>query len=114
MSPLNVKYIVLHNDIPTLKNRIDGLSTALNKQEGLLESKQFGFITLYTIKDPAEQFSTKQSTMLIQGGGLLKFDSVFHTEGINNSNNTEALSNNIGILFSDISLDQNPENVEFI
>ena len=39
--------------------------------------------------------------MLIQGGGLLKFDSVFHTENIN--------PNNTGALFSDISLEQNPK-----
>jgi hypothetical protein len=100
LSPINVKYIVLHDDIPLLRDRVDKLSTALNKQEGL-ESKDFGFITLYTIKDAAQQFSTKQSTMLIQGGGLLKFDSVFHTKSIN--------SNNTGALFSDISLDQNPK-----
>jgi hypothetical protein len=108
LSPINVKYIVVHDDIPPLKDRVDRLSAALDKQQGLLESQQFGFITLYTIKDPAERLSTKQSTVLIQGGGLLKFDSVFHTEGVN-SNNTEALSNNIGVFFSDIGLDQNPK-----
>jgi hypothetical protein len=98
LSPINVKYIVLHNDILLLKNRADKLSTALSKQEGL-ESKDFGFVTLYTLKDVAQQFSTKQSTMLIQGGCLLKFDSAFSTKSIN--------SNNTGALFSDTSLDQN-------
>jgi hypothetical protein len=101
LSPINVKYIVLHDDIPGLKNRIDNLSTALNKQKGLLESKEFGSVTLYTIKDPAEQFSIKQNTMLIQGGGLLRFDSAFRIESIN--------SNNTGVFFSDMSLDQNPK-----
>jgi hypothetical protein len=99
LSPINVKYIVVHDDIPELKDRIDKLSTALNKQKGSSEIKEFGSLTLYTINDAAEQFSTKQSTMLIQGGGLLKFDSLFRTESINSSN--------IGAFFSDISLDQN-------
>jgi hypothetical protein len=98
LSPINVKYIVLHDDIPGLEGPIEKVSIALNKQKGLLESKEFGFITLYTINDPEEQFSTKQSTTLIQGG-LLKFDSAFRTEGIN--------SNNTGVLYSDISLEQN-------
>jgi hypothetical protein len=96
-----VKYIVLHDDIPGLEGPIEKVSTALNKQKGLLESKKFGSVTLYTINDADEQFSTKQSTMLIQGGGLLKFDSAFRTEDIN--------SNNTGALFSDISLEQNPK-----
>jgi hypothetical protein len=100
LGPINVKYIVLHDDIPFLGNRIDKLSTALDKQEGL-ESKDFGFITLYTTKDVAPQFSTKQNTMLVQGGGLLKLDSLFSTKSIT--------SNNTGVLFSDISLDQNRE-----
>ena len=100
LSPINVKYIVVHNDIPLLKERIENVSTTLNKQKGFLESNEFGFTTLYTISDAAEQFSTKKSTMLIQGGGLLRFDSIFGLESIN--------SNNIGVFFSDISLDQNP------
>src|SRR5918992_1424251 len=115
LSPLNVKYIILHDDIPSLKGRVDELSTALNNQTGLLESKQFGFNSIYTVKDPAEQFSMKQDIMLIQGGGLLRFDSVFRAENIiinnsSSSNNTEAtaLSNNIGVFFSDVSLEQNP------
>jgi hypothetical protein len=115
LSPLNVKYIILHDDIPSLKGRVDELSTALNNQTGLLESKQFGFNSIYIVKDPAEQFSMKQDTMLIQGGGLLRFDSVFRAENIiinnsSSSNNTEAtaLSNNIGVFFSDVSLEQNP------
>ena len=118
LGPMNVKYIVLYNDIPALKNRVDKLSNALNNQTGLLESNQFGSITVYTIKDPAEQFSIKQDTMLIQGGGLLRFDSAFRTENItanssstSTSNNTEAtaLSNNIGVFFSDMSLEENPK-----
>jgi hypothetical protein len=116
LSPLNVKYIVLHDDIAPLKDKIDKLSRALNNQTGVSESKDFGYGTIYTIKDPAEQFTIKQNTMLIQGGGLLRFDSAFRTEDVinNNSssnNNTEAaaLSNNIGVLFSDMSLEQNPK-----
>jgi hypothetical protein len=122
LSPLNVKYIVLHDDIPSLKNRIDKLSTALNNQKGLLlESTQFrpDSTYIYTIKEPAGQFSIKQNTMLIQGGGLLRFDSAFRTEDVivnssssnTNRNNTEptALSNSIGVFFSDMSLEQNPE-----
>jgi hypothetical protein len=101
LSPINVKYILLHNDIPALKRHIDALSTALNNQKGLLESNESGFTTLYTTKDPAEQFSIKQNTILIQGGGLLRFDSAFRTESIN--------SNNTGVFFSDMSLDQNPK-----
>jgi hypothetical protein len=101
LSPINVKHIVLHNDIPSLKDRIEKVSTALNKQKGILESKQFGSITLYTVNDVAEQFSTKQDTILIQGGGLLRFESAFSTESID--------SNNTGALFSDLSLDQNPK-----
>ena len=123
LSPLNVKYIVLHDDIPRLKAKIDKTSTALNNQKGLLlESTQFGpgsTYIIYTIKEPSEQFSIKQNTMLIQGGGFLRFDSAFRTEDVvvnssssnNNRNNTEAraLSNNIGVFFSDVSLEQNPE-----
>lgn len=100
LSPINVKYIVLHNDIPVLKDSIEDLSTAINQQKGLLESKHFGFTTLYTIEDAAEQVSTKKSTMLVQGGGLLRFDSIFGLESFT--------SNNTGVFFSDISLDQNP------
>lgn len=100
LSPINVKYIVLHNDIPVLKDSIEGLSNALNNQKGLLESKEFGFTTLYTMRDAAEQLSTKKSTVLVQGGGLLRFDSIFGLESIT--------SNNTGVFFSDISLDQNP------
>jgi uncharacterized membrane protein len=101
LSPINVKYIVLHNDIPTIINATDLLSTAISKQKGLLESNEFGPITVYTIKDTAGHLSIKQNTMLIQGGGLLEFDSAFGTESIN--------SNNTGVLFSDMSLDQNPK-----
>jgi hypothetical protein len=100
LGPMNVKYIILHNDIPALKNKVDKLSTVLNNQKGLLESKQFGAITLYTIKEPAQEFSIKQNTMLIQGGGLLKFDSAFRTESIN--------FNNTAVFFSDVSLERNP------
>jgi hypothetical protein len=100
LSPINVKYIVLHNDIPSLKDRVDKLSAALNKQKDI-ESKQFGFMTLYTIKDAAQQLSSKQSTMLIQGGGLLRFASILHSKSFN--------SNNTGALFSDIDLGQNPK-----
>jgi hypothetical protein len=100
LSPINVKYIVLHNDIPVLQDSIEDVSTALNNQKGLLESNEFGSTTLYTISDAAEQLSTKKSTMLIQGGGLLRFDSIFGLESIT--------SNNTGVFFSDISLDQNP------
>src|ERR687892_25719 len=68
LSPLNVKYIVLHDDIPRLKAKIDKTSTALNNQKGLLlESTQFGpgsTYIIYTIKEPSEQFSIKQNTML--------------------------------------------------
>jgi hypothetical protein len=99
LGPINVKYIVLHNDIPLLLNGTDFLSTAISKQKGLLESNEFGPITVYTLKDAAEHLSIKQNTMLIQGGGLLEFDSVFRTETINSSNT--------GVLFSDMSLDQN-------
>jgi hypothetical protein len=122
LSPLNIKYIVLHDDIPSLKARMDKMSTALNNQTGLLvESTQFGpgsTYMIYTIKEPAGQFSIKQNTMLIQGGGLLRFDSAFRTEDViansssnNYKNNTEptALSNDIGVFFSDRSLEQNPE-----
>src|ERR671919_452412 len=43
LSPLNLKYILLHDDIPSLKDRIDKMSTTLNNQKGLLlESTQFG------------------------------------------------------------------------
>ncbi len=100
LSPINVKYIVLHNDIPVLKDSIEDVSTILNQQKGLLESKEFGFTTLYAIEDAAEQLSAKKSTMLVQGGGLLRFDSIFGLESIT--------SNNTGVFFSDISLDQNP------
>jgi hypothetical protein len=100
LSPVNVKYIILHNDIPTLVNATDFLSTAISKQKGLLESNEFGPMTVYTIKDAAELLSVKQNTMLIQGG-LLKFDSAFRTESIN--------SNNTGALYSDMNLDQNPK-----
>src|SRR5919106_1696151 len=120
LSPLNIKYIVLHDDIRSLRNKIDKMSTALSNQKGL-ESTQFGSGSthIYTIKEPAEQFSIKQNTILIQGGGLLRFDSVFRAEDIivnssgnnNGKNNTEAtaLSNSIGVFFSDMSLEQNPE-----
>jgi hypothetical protein len=100
LSPINVKYIVVHNDIPVLKDPIENVSTTLNKQKGFLESKEFGFTTLYTVSDASEQLSTKKSTMLIQGGGLLRYDSIFGLESIT--------SNNTGVFFSDISLDQNP------
>src|SRR5919106_6026001 len=120
LSPLNIKYIVVHDDIRSLRNKIDKMSTALSNQKGL-ESTQFGSGSthIYTIKEPAEQFSIKQNTILIQGGGLLRFDSVFRAEDIivnssgnnNGKNNTEAtaLSNSIGVFFSDMSLEQNPE-----
>jgi hypothetical protein len=123
LSPLNVKYIILHDDIPALKHKTEKMTTALGNQTGLLlESTQFGpgFTSIYTIKEPAEQFSIKQNQILIQGGGLLRFDSAFSTEGVianssmsnnNNKNNSEAtaLSNTIGVFFSDTSLEKNPE-----
>jgi hypothetical protein len=123
LSPLNVKYIVLHDDIPALKHKMDKMSTALGNQTGLLlESTQFGpgSTSIYTIKEPAELFSIKQNPILIQGGGLLRFDSAFRTEGVianssmsnnNNKNNSEAaaLSNTMGVFFSDGSLEKNSE-----
>ena len=96
MGPINVKYIILHDDINNLKIEIDNLSKALDKQEGL-ESRDFGFITLYTVKETSPQFSSKNDTILIQGG-LLRFDSIFRTESID--------SNATGALFSDMTMDQ--------
>jgi hypothetical protein len=74
-TPLSVRYIVVHDDIPAIKPATKSLINVLNNQEGLKKIGNFGFITIYKVYNTSDQITIKQRSILIQGG-LLKYSSL--------------------------------------
>lgn len=81
LAPINVKYIVVHNDIPSLESKTERILQAADSSDGL-QSKEFGSITLYEVKEPVRHITIKDHTMIIQGGGLSRYESALHIDGI--------------------------------
>lgn len=79
LSPLNVKYVAIHDDVPALNSGSTQLQNSLD-EEGL-SSTNFGFITLYEIPEPAKHVSVSQELTIVEGG-LGKLDSLLRIDDV--------------------------------
>lgn len=82
LSPLNVKYLVVNNDIPWLKGKTDDTLSYLKKQDKLELKKEFGFISIFEVKNPAQQIRAVPVNIDIFGG-LEKHNSLTYLDQFN-------------------------------
>ncbi len=88
--PLNVGYILVHNDIPWLKTHTEKLFGLLDAQNDLDKVFEEGFITIYDVKHLSDLVSIKEMNVIIQGG-LEKYNSLSLIETFD--------PNRIGVLY---------------
>lgn len=82
LSPLNVKYLIINNDIPWLKEEIDETISYLRKQDKLEMKKENGFISIFEVKNPAERIRIVPLNIDIFGG-LEKYNSLTYLKQFN-------------------------------
>ena len=79
-SPLGVKYLIIHDDISNLKNKIDSLLEALKKQKDLNFIREEGFITIFEVNNYSKHIEVKDKTLSISGG-LRKYNALTYANG---------------------------------
>jgi len=71
---LNIKYLIIHDDVVGLENYSQKLIFNLNQSDGLNLAKKEGFIYVFENNKYSEYFESKNDCFIIEGG-LDKFDS---------------------------------------
>ena len=77
-SPLNVKYLIIHNDIPKIKSKVDALLENLDNQNDLKLVRKDGFITVFELNNQSEHIEIKNNILSLYGG-LSKYNSLSYT-----------------------------------
>jgi len=67
-APLNIKYILVHNDIPDLESKTSVLLENLINQENIELVKTNGFISIFKINNTSPTISIKNTNALLFGG----------------------------------------------
>ena len=66
--PLNIKYIILHNDIPQYKNKFNQVVSSLNKYPNFILVATFDPIYIFEIRDASNHVNIKCKPVLVYGG----------------------------------------------
>ena len=81
-SPLSVRYILIHDDIPLFKSKISLLLKHLRSQVNLKLVKKIGFISIFELIDTADIISTKDINLLIFDR-IVSYNSLTYIRGFN-------------------------------
>ena len=91
-SPLNIKYIIVHNDIPQLNTEINKTVKNLQYQKDLKHVKNYGFVDIFELENVSNHISVKSENILLNGG-LRGYNALTSIERFN--------PNKIGIVYED-------------
>ena len=97
-SPLNVKYIIVHNDIQQINTKTNKILKNLQYQKNLKHVKNYGFADIFELENVSIHISVKSKNILLQGG-LKGYNSLTSIESIN--------PNKIGVIYQDQNLNSN-------
>jgi len=81
-SPLNVKYLIIHNDVPEIKSRVESMLDILKGQDNLEFVGEDGFIYVFKLNDYSEHIEANDNILFVSGG-LRKYNSLTYAEGFN-------------------------------
>lgn len=97
-SPLNIKYIIVHNDIPQLNTKINKTVKNLQYQKDLKIIRNYGFVDIFELENVSNHISVKSENILLNGG-LRGYNALTVIERFN--------PNKIGIVYEDQILNSN-------